>query len=652
MERTAELRVCWVGDWRRSNRGRRLDGDWGCAIEEEIKGRFHWGPPVTVLDDQKNPRETGEYSRLRQLLAIADLSLNPLQEVVEEEAVLYRKPLRISGELAADPTWTWLRENCGLDRALQLRHRMELGIGSAVIRPRLIQWRDGQYHPPGLTVVSPDECIAVADPSAPDRLCWYAERIRGKDRREHWIIWDVTDPGMPCFGRWETIEGALDGRPATWTLEGDQYPWWWNGAALMPVVASQADPAATEPLSYLKGVAQGVKDLILQRVWCSHVAKQGSLNRAVLLSEMEGSGWNSFSDDPSGLAHLFGLGNLAELTTILHSLDAAEILWRLHRDRVREWVSGLDRGLEVRETESAKSGTALLIEMTGAVQHFMEQVTRVTPLDRLTIQALIATFNSGIRSGQIRMSDGPDGPRWDPYAAPDLRWLIPETSFELGYPQGWNEPERIRIRAELQTAVDAGQESPRVLWLLDHDLEDDRPDGPNWVKADEEIRAALADASAYAALGYGLRWQDRYAAASLTPEDETATYMPPADVANEAARGLRLRDAFPGRALDGRDAQQRKLMQRARRLQGQDAFMLGEVRALDGWLRAHEGDASLPADMGAWGNDADPSGAWITWLSQGGEPGSLWTATTLSAAGQPAVTDEPPPAAEPANNSP
>jgi hypothetical protein len=116
-------------------------------------------------------------------------------------------------------------------------------------------------------------------------------------------------------------------------------------------------------------------------------------------------------------------------------------------------------------------------------------------------------------------------------------------------------------------------------------------------------------------------------------------YIPPADVADTAAEGLRLRDAFPHRATDGKKPEGKRLMAKAKGLRNQTPMLAGEVRALNVWLRAHEGDAGLDADVGEWGNAADPSGLWIDYLTQGGDPGLAWTNTTLAPA---APTEEVP----------
>ncbi len=67
--------------------------------------------------------------------------------------------------------------------------------------------------------------------------------------------------------------------------------------------------------------------------------------------------------------------------------------------------------------------------------------------------------------------------------------------------------------------------------------------------------------------------------------------------------------------------QDKRLLARARRLKDGDTFTRGEVLDLDVWLEAHKGDGEQAADVGEWGNDADPSAAYVEWLTQGGDEG-------------------------------
>jgi hypothetical protein len=302
----------------------------------------------------------------------------------------------------------------------------------------------------------------------------------------------------------------------------------------------------------------------------------------------------------------------------------------LHANRVDEVLARFDPGLKVKRSEGAKSGVAIRLELTGLYGLRDQMATRARPRDVAVIQALVATQNYLARSGQISLRQTPDGSvTWTPWLEPiPALALVPESSINVAYPHYWTSDERVQVRADLLEAVDAGRESPRALWLLDHDLEDDRPNGLNWQVADESIRTALADASAYASLGYGLDWSARAQAAAATVVDEAQRYTPPVDVADTAAKGLGLREDFPGRALTGSppSPQTMRLLKRAKGLRDQVPMLLGEVRELSQWLATH---GRAPEDAG-WGDDTNPSGPYITWLTQGGDAAQAWTAEVLN----------------------
>ena len=82
--------------------------------------------------------------------------------------------------------------------------------------------------------------------------------------------------------------------------------------------------------------------------------------------------------------------------------------------------------------------------------------------------------------------------------------------------------------------------------------------------------------------------------------------------------------------------QDKRLKQRAQALVDRAPMSTGDLRKLDARLEAHKGDRDGDAN---WGNDADPSGAYITWLTQGGDEGLDWTNATLAEADAPPVDD-------------
>lgn len=112
-------------------------------------------------------------------------------------------------------------------------------------------------------------------------------------------------------------------------------------------------------------------------------------------------------------------------------------------------------------------------------------------------------------------------------------------------------------------------------------------------------------------------------------EDAAVTHTPPPQVARNASKGLRLRMEFKGRALTGLGAENDKLRARAKALRDRTPMTTGELRDLDEWLEAHKSGRDGDPN---WGNDEDPSGAYITWLTQGGDEGLDWTNATLAEA--------------------
>lgn len=762
MKRARHLRVVAEGDWRRSRSdGSTLEGPWGRMMWDELTARFAAGAQEYTHEGPDGARHTYTVNeRWRQIAATARLGRNPLQQVQAARSLLYRSPIQITGDISGE-AWEWLRARSGLDRLLRLRHELAMGVGSAVMRTTMRRYDTGVYYPAGLKVVAPDECMAIADPSAPDRLAVYAEEVG-----DSWLIWDLSDPEWPRWGLWRNPERWARGDDAEVGLEGPAYPWRWMGEPIMPVGVERADAAEVEPLPYYRGAEQEVKDLVVDDMWLGHVKQTGSFNRVTIFSEGPLSGLNQWRADPGVVNHAFGGGaEAAKLEVVDHSLDAAEILMEMHRARVQEWVHSVDPGLQVRESEAAKSGVALLIEQTGLVMAAQEAETRVRETDAHIIRALIATHNYGIRSGQVGVRSTADGLRWAPGQVGGP--LITEGPFSAHYRRDWNEPERIRLYEQTREAVEAGLEDVEVLWLLRRGLDDDRPDGPNWRQARASVEASLLRRGEVARAGYGVPWEklwlgpegasgnrtvEREASSDgggmglngaqmqmaleivdrvltgkaprevgigqlmsflgLAPEQaeqvmgeigrsfapvqpegydaalrETAgsdvqavqtalsmqtlgygaeqiaaflrergvvagtleaapetplaeVYTPPAAVSRTAARGLRLRDES-GRGLDGMTPQGKRLLGRAKKLRNGDDFTRGEVLDLDVWLEAHQNDGDRPADEGEWGNDADPSAAWVEWLSQGGEDGLAWTNGLLAEGADVAPEAEP-----------
>lgn len=97
------------------------------------------------------------------------------------------------------------------------------------------------------------------------------------------------------------------------------------------------------------------------------------------------------------------------------------------------------------------------------------------------------------------------------------------------------------------------------------------------------------------------------------PVEKQAPNLPPKEASELAALGLRLRGEFSRGGTPGSIALARELINRRElsddMIERMAGFFLG---------------ASEPTDDPGWGNEADPSEAWIAWLLCGGTPGKKW----------------------------
>lgn len=639
MQVAAVVRVGFEAQWHRPTGGG-LAGPFGQQLSDEIRKAFAGGPHQDyVLDEQTGTRiGLGTPLRWQQLEALTDPSFHPKRQAARELSVLYRNGLTISGEIAS-PAWDWLKKRADIDRTMIRKQALEIGLGSVAIMPTFRQWGGGQYYPPALSIAYPDECIAIEDPANPGRASVFIRlssapvSMRALQKRRAALVWDVSDPSNPSYGAWSSVEAWQRGHAPIFAMTGPAYPWWWQGEPLMPIACSQWNPASTELLPSSLSEHQEMLDLIRERTWCKHVGHSGSFQKALLLSDSELDGLRQSMIDPTVLLNVFGMGTKS-LAVVPDSTEATQRLWEMHRDRVAEWAQRYDTGFEVRDSESAKSGAAILLELTGKEVLAQQLETRARPVDTHAIQSVIATHNYLARSGQLSLVSDGIKVRWTPGQPYTLTRdiLIPEGEIELAYPRVWSSLERAKIREELVKAADRGDANKREIWLLDHGLDNDRglngqPDGPNWRAADEAIRSNLADATAYAALGYGLNAAQLAQLANRTQEAEETLHVPPADVAMTASKGLNLREAFPGRALVGLGNQNTVRLRRARGLRDQAPMRVGDVRAMATDLEAIRRDREIQGDVD---NNADPSGLYITWLTQGGAEGVAWCESILA----------------------
>lgn len=116
---------------------------------------------------------------------------------------------------------------------------------------------------------------------------------------------------------------------------------------------------------------------------------------------------------------------------------------------------------------------------------------------------------------------------------------------------------------------------------------------------------------------------------------ELSFFHPPDDVVAAALHGLDLRSRF------GRGGTEVGLA-RARSIIARTPLSLREMRVIGAWFARH--GANRRSSIRPWGQDDDPSAAWIAWNLWGGDPGREWVdgvTGRLSAPIDASVIDDP-----------
>lgn len=655
------IRVSYEAEWGREpvyGGACRLTGPFGELLTRQIQTKFAPGPRNPILKPDGTP--TGRYYstpiRWAQMYALVDPSSpsHPSHQAERKLSLLYRRPINVKSDIC-NKAWSWLRDRCGLDTVLAQRQSIEIMGGSAAVLPTLLEWAPGRYYPPSLTVIHPDECMAFEDPGQRGAVAIFILLDKHPDlrRTSGCTVWDVSDPSNPVYGRWASPEDYRSGNAPLsddngepFKREGEAYPWWDGlpGASepVMPATCSKWSPKEVGLLPGSVSDVYSISDLILRRMWADLVSHAGSFQRAIVLSDSPVAGASQSMMDPTNLLNLVG-GGEKSVEVIPDSTEAGERHWNNYRDRFAEWAAQYDLGIEVKDGSSAKSGRAILLEMTGILSLAQQMETKARAVDTKIINALRSTWNGMLYRRELSLAETDSGFRWTPAAAssPLMSWLIPGGNIEIEYPRQWTEGERQQIHAELEKAVTDGREYAEVLWLFEQNIDNDGPGGPNFQAASEYLTGSLAGAMSRAAQGYGLRPETRFLHTQRTVEAEETRHDVPDDVAATASKGLNLRLAFPGRALVGLSHQNTIRLRRARDLRGQSPMLLGDVRALSTDLELIRRDREAQGDVD---NDADPSGLYITWLTQGGDEAVAWTSTVLAGT---APSPEPAPLAEP-----
>lgn len=91
--------------------------------------------------------------------------------------------------------------------------------------------------------------------------------------------------------------------------------------------------------------------------------------------------------------------------------------------------------------------------------------------------------------------------------------------------------------------------------------------------------------------------------------------IPPAEVAHNAEKGLKLRDKF-GRG--GTDVG----VHRARQLAARQPVSTHDVVTISSYFARHAIDKQAHSHV--WGNENDPSAGYVAWLLWGGDAGQAW----------------------------
>lgn len=591
-----------------------LAGPYGELLRQHIERMFASGPVIADANTRDPYAGTSYPVRWGMRAAMTAAGFNPLHMLREQLALLYQPPIKVEGEVI-NPVWEWLRARSGFDTALHLRQSYTVTLGSAAIRPVLRYQSDGVAYPVGVVAVPPDRCFAISDPSNPTVPIVYGEQTSARK----WQIWDCTNPDAPVWGEWGGLSDWQRGIGPSVGMVGAAYPWWEDGMPVVPVVCHQFHPS-DELLPVASNEIEQVFELVMERTNVDLIAYLGAYQTVYVLSDLPVSGLNGTMVDPVTVRNLVATGNKS-LEVVPDSMGSVEKLEEKSRGRVTEWAQRYNAGIEAKSTGSAKSGYAIELELTGKFLLRERMATRTAPLDERLVNLMAITHNRLVRAGQmpIRVVNGEV--RYNPRlpAQPMTDHLIPVGEVSVRYPAWWSATERAERRAELIEAIDRHDEAPQALYLFDRELSDDRPDGVNWTEATEHLRSSCAEAQSLAAQGYGQTWEEMTALGTVLPGDDASRWTASAATATTAAKGLTLRDEFRGRTLVGFAPQVRRLVKRAKAIANQDPQTMGEVRALLGWLEGHNSDRDTASEVGTWGDDSDPSGLYIQWLTQGGD---------------------------------
>lgn len=101
--------------------------------------------------------------------------------------------------------------------------------------------------------------------------------------------------------------------------------------------------------------------------------------------------------------------------------------------------------------------------------------------------------------------------------------------------------------------------------------------------------------------------------------------IPPAEVAHNAEKGLKLRGKF------GRGGTDVGLL-RARKLAARELVSTHDIVTISSYFARHAVDKQAHAHI--WGDESDPSAGYIAWLLWGGDAGQVWADNLKAELGQ------------------
>ncbi len=453
--------ICFESEWSRATNGNRLYGPFGVLLQKYLDQTVSSGPV--------NDNGDGVGIKHAHLINSLDVSFHLQHRIVDQLAMIHRKGIKITGSLSEDLNWVECKEAVDLDVVLQHKLEYAIGLRACWVRPNV---EDG--YPPGLVVVPPHLVTAIPFPNNPLRPMIVIE-----ESSNGIMTWDFSDLENPFFAVWNTISDYRNfkktgSNKSKKFMGGEDYPWYYDDKPIMGGVIYQGSSAPNCLLPTAGDMVVDTLEIILERSHLRWVSYVGAFPRPVIFSEKALEGSQQAMLEPSILINLFGVGNKA-MEIIPSSSDDLGKFWAQHSDRVQEILGRYDTGLQVRKSESAKSGVAIQLELSGLWQYRSQQETLHKKKDKELIKILVATWN---------------------YLYPDK--VIVQENFDIQYPISWTSDEKERLLNSIRVDVDKGIKSPVDLYLAENELEDN-PE--NRAKALEYLISKGAERKALIAAG-------------------------------------------------------------------------------------------------------------------------------------------------------